>query len=73
MHLPSNLTGEAYEWVSWQLACHLQPQPLSHLPEEKNLQEPANVADMIIYAAMVPPESVLQEVIITPLTETSWP
>jgi len=43
------------------------------LPEEKNLQEPANVADVIVYAAMVPPESALQEVIITPLTETSWP
>jgi NADP-dependent 3-hydroxy acid dehydrogenase YdfG len=43
------------------------------MPEEKNLQEPANVADVIVYAAMVPPESALQEVIITPLTETSWP
>ncbi len=43
------------------------------IPEERNLQEPANVADVIVFAAQVPPESALQEVIITPLTETSWP
>ncbi len=43
------------------------------LPEERNLQEAANVADVIVFAAQVPPESALQEVIITPLTETSWP
>ena|SRR2546426_3050502 len=43
------------------------------LPEEQNLQDPANVARVIVFAARVPPESALQEVIITPLTETSWP
>jgi NAD(P)-dependent dehydrogenase (short-subunit alcohol dehydrogenase family) len=43
------------------------------LPEEKNLQDPANVAQVIVFAAQVPPESALQEVIITPVTETSWP
>jgi NAD(P)-dependent dehydrogenase (short-subunit alcohol dehydrogenase family) len=43
------------------------------MPEESNLQEPANVADVIVFAAQVPPESALQEVIITPITETSWP
>lgn len=43
------------------------------IPEEQNLQDPANVADAIIYAAMVPRESALQEVIITPVSETSWP
>ncbi len=43
------------------------------LPEQKNLQDPANVAEVIVFAAQVPPESALQEVIITPLTETSWP
>src|SRR5579884_2655186 len=43
------------------------------MPEEKNLQDPANVAKTIVFAATVPPESALQEVIITPLTETSWP
>jgi len=43
------------------------------MPEAQNLQDPANVAQVIIFAAQVPPESALQEVIITPLTETSWP
>jgi NAD(P)-dependent dehydrogenase (short-subunit alcohol dehydrogenase family) len=43
------------------------------MPEEQNLQDPANVAAVILFAARVPPESALQEVIITPLTETSWP
>jgi NAD(P)-dependent dehydrogenase (short-subunit alcohol dehydrogenase family) len=43
------------------------------MPEERNLQDPANVAEAIVYVALVPPESVLQEMIITPLTETSWP
>lgn len=43
------------------------------LPEERNLQDPANVAQTIVFAAQVPPESAVQEVIITPMTETSWP
>jgi NAD(P)-dependent dehydrogenase (short-subunit alcohol dehydrogenase family) len=43
------------------------------MPEERNLQDPATVANVIVFAAQVPPESALQEVIITPLTETSWP
>jgi len=43
------------------------------MPEERNLQDPANVAQVIVFAAQIPPESALQEVIITPLTETSWP
>lgn len=43
------------------------------MPDEQNLQDPAAVADAIVYAAMVPKESALQEMIITPLTETSWP
>jgi len=43
------------------------------MPEEKNLQDPANVADVIVFAAQVPPESAMQEVLITPFTETSWP
>ncbi len=43
------------------------------MPEEKNLQSPANVADVIVFAAQVPPESAMQEVLITPFTETSWP
>lgn len=43
------------------------------LPDEKNLQDPSNVAEVIVFAAQVPPESALQEVMITPLAETSWP
>ena len=43
------------------------------MPEEQNLQDPATVADAIVYAATLPPESALQEMIITPVTETSWP
>jgi len=43
------------------------------LPEEKNLQDPANVAAAIVFAAQLPPESALQEMVITPVTETSWP
>lgn len=43
------------------------------MPEEQNLQDPATVADAIVYATLVPPESALQEMIITPVTETSWP
>ena len=43
------------------------------MPDPKNLQDPANVAATIVFATKVPPESAVQEVIITPLTETSWP
>lgn len=43
------------------------------MPEEQNLQDPATVAGAIVYATMMPPESVLQEMIITPVNETSWP
>jgi NAD(P)-dependent dehydrogenase (short-subunit alcohol dehydrogenase family) len=43
------------------------------MPEQQNLQDPANVAKVIVFATQVPPESALQEVIITPMTETSWP
>lgn len=43
------------------------------MPDEENLQDPANVAAVIVLAVKMPPESVMQEVIVTPLTETSWP
>lgn len=43
------------------------------MPQEEDLQSPSNVADVIVFAASMPPESVMQEVIVTPLTETSWP
>jgi NAD(P)-dependent dehydrogenase (short-subunit alcohol dehydrogenase family) len=43
------------------------------LPAPENLQSPAAVAETIVFATRVPHPSVLQEMIITPLTETSWP
>ena len=43
------------------------------LPDEQNLQDPATVADAILYAVSLPRGSVMQEMLITPLTETSWP
>lgn len=43
------------------------------MPDEANLQDPAVVADVIVSTAQLPPQSVIQEVIVTPLTETSWP
>ena len=43
------------------------------MPDETHLQDPANVARAIVFAAQMPPESVVQEIMVTPLTETSWP
>ncbi len=43
------------------------------MPDPKNLQSPATVATAIVFAAQVPPESAIQEMLITPFTETSWP
>src|SRR5579859_455680 len=43
------------------------------MPDQQNLQDPANVAQVIVFATMMPPASALQEMIITPVTETSWP
>jgi NAD(P)-dependent dehydrogenase (short-subunit alcohol dehydrogenase family) len=43
------------------------------MPDPKNLQSPATVAASIVFAAQVPPESNIQEMLITPSTETSWP
>jgi NAD(P)-dependent dehydrogenase (short-subunit alcohol dehydrogenase family) len=43
------------------------------MPDEMNLQDPANVASTIVFAAMLPPESTIPEVMVMPLTETSWP
>jgi NAD(P)-dependent dehydrogenase (short-subunit alcohol dehydrogenase family) len=43
------------------------------MPDTRDLQDPANVARTILLAVQMPPESVVQEVIVTPLTETSWP
>ncbi len=43
------------------------------MPDEANLQSPETVADAILYAVRVPAESSLQELILTPMNETSWP
>ena len=43
------------------------------MPDASNLQDPANVAEVILFAVRMPRDSALQEVIITPVTETSWP
>jgi NAD(P)-dependent dehydrogenase (short-subunit alcohol dehydrogenase family) len=43
------------------------------LPDQQHLQDPATVADAIAYAVSLPRGSVVQELMITPLTETSWP
>ena len=43
------------------------------LPDESNLQDPATVADAIAYAVALPRGSAMQEMLITPLSETSWP
>jgi NAD(P)-dependent dehydrogenase (short-subunit alcohol dehydrogenase family) len=43
------------------------------LPDERNLQDPANVAEAIVFAARMPAQSAVQELMVTPLHETSWP
>ena len=43
------------------------------MPDEKHLQDPANVAESIVFAVRMPAQSAVQEIIVTPLTETSWP
>jgi NAD(P)-dependent dehydrogenase (short-subunit alcohol dehydrogenase family) len=43
------------------------------MPQNENLQPPENVAQAIVFAVQMPSESVMQEMIVTPLTETSWP
>ncbi len=43
------------------------------LPDERHLQDPMNVADSIAYAVAMPRGSVMQEMMVMPLTETSWP
>lgn len=43
------------------------------MPDDANLQAPETVADVILYTVRMPPESAMQEVIVTPLTEPSWP
>lgn len=37
------------------------------------LQDPANVAQTVLWALSLPPESVMAEVMVLPMRETSWP
>jgi NAD(P)-dependent dehydrogenase (short-subunit alcohol dehydrogenase family) len=43
------------------------------MPDESHLQDPRNVAEVILFAVQMPAQSSMQEVIVTPITETSWP
>lgn len=43
------------------------------LPDPDGLQDPAVVADTILFAVRMPPGSVMQEVVVTHPCETSWP
>lgn len=43
------------------------------LPDTAHLQDPAIVADTIAYAVGMPRGSAVQEILVTPVTETSWP
>ncbi len=43
------------------------------MPDMTNLQDPRNVAQVILFAVQMPAGSTLQEVIVTPMAETSWP
>jgi NAD(P)-dependent dehydrogenase (short-subunit alcohol dehydrogenase family) len=43
------------------------------MPDEANLQDPSSVAEVIVFSVALPRNSALQEVIVTPMTETSWP
>lgn len=42
-------------------------------PDLTNLQDPYNVARAILFVLSQPAECAVQELIVTPLTETSWP
>jgi len=42
-------------------------------PDPEKLNDPANVAEAIVFVLAQPAGSVVQEMLVTPLTETSWP
>lgn len=42
-------------------------------PDPATLQPPENVAKTILFMVCQPPETVIQEVVVTPITETSYP
>lgn len=47
---------------------------LERFPEaEENLQEPENVAQMVRFILTLPEETVIPEVMVIPMRETSWP
>ncbi len=41
--------------------------------DPNNLQDPQNVADTIMYVLSQPKETVIPEIMVIPMTETSWP
>lgn len=43
------------------------------MPDPDKLQDPASVAEAIVFALRMPAGSVVQELMVTPLHETSWP
>ena len=43
------------------------------MPDPNKLQDPGNVAELILHILRLPKETVVQEVIVTPFDETSWP
>lgn len=43
------------------------------MPQDEDLQDPACVAQSILFAVQMPLQTVVQEMLVTPLTETSWP
>ncbi len=43
------------------------------MPDEADLQDPASVAEAILFAVKMPGPSVVQELMVTPMTESSWP
>lgn len=43
------------------------------MPDMEKLQDPANVAEAILFAVRMPIQSVVQEIMVTPINETSWP
>jgi ADP-heptose:LPS heptosyltransferase len=50
-----------------QLALHIPDTPL------ENLQDPKNVAETVRFLLTMPPESVIPELMVIPMRETSWP
>lgn len=43
------------------------------MPDVQNLIDPCRVAEAIVFAVQMPEPAVVQEMMVTPLTETSWP